>query len=162
MRNKLGLYLGSTIFVLLLVLPPPDGMDPAGMRAAAVSMLMAVFWITEAIPIFATALIPIALFPMLGILNANHIAGAYGHHIVLLILGAFFVARAIEANNLHKRIALGTIKLIGTSRQKILISLMIATALLSMWTSNNSTTLMMLPIGLAIIQHEKSHGVSDP
>ncbi len=161
MRNKLGLILGTGIFVLVLILPPPDGMHPAGMKAAAVSLLMAIFWITEAIPIFATALIPIALFPMLGILNANHIAGAYGHHIVLLILGAFFVARAIEANDLHKRIALGTIKVIGTSRQKIILSFMTATALLSMWTSNNSTTLMMLPIGLAIIQHEKSHGTND-
>ena len=161
MRKKLGLYVGSAVFILLLILTPPDGMDPAGMRAAAVSILMAIFWITEAIPIFATALIPIALFPILGVLNANHIAGAYGHHIVLLILGAFFVARAIEANNLHKRIALGTIKLIGTSRQKILLSFMVATALLSMWTSNNSTTLMMLPIGLAILQHEKAHGSLD-
>ncbi len=124
MRNKLGLYIGAGVFALLLILPPPEGMHPAGMKAAAVSLLMAIFWITEAIPIFATALIPIALFPMLGILNANHIAGAYGHHIVLLILGAFFVARAIEANDLHKRIALGTIKVIGTSRQKIILSFM--------------------------------------
>ncbi|MBT3216585.1 MAG: DASS family sodium-coupled anion symporter [Candidatus Marinimicrobia bacterium] len=162
MRNKLGLIIGISVFALLLLLPPPQGMDPNGMRAAAVSALMAIFWITEAIPIFATAFIPIALFPLLGILNAKDIAGAYGHHIVLLILGAFFVARAIEANQLHKRIALGTIKLIGTSRQRIVLSFMIATALLSMWTSNNSTTLMMLPIGLAIIQHEKTHGSSDP
>ena len=90
----------------------------------------------------------------MGILNANHIAASYGHHIVLLIIGAFLVAKAIETNNLHKRIALGTIQLIGTSRRQIILSFMIASAFLSMWTSNNSTTLMMLPIGLAVIQRE--------
>ena len=76
---------------------------------------------------------------------------------MLLILGAFFVAKAIETNNLHKRIALGTIS-VGTSRPKIILSFMIATGFLSMWTSNNSTTLMMLPIGLAIINREKKMG----
>ena len=97
----------------------------------------------------------------MGVLNANHIAASYGHHIVLLILGAFFVAKAIESNNLHKLIALFTILLIGTSRRHIILSFMIATAFLSMWTSNNSTTLMMLPIGLAIIQREQTLGAKD-
>ena len=101
---------------------------------------------------------PIVLFPLLGVLDSKQIATSYGHHIVLLILGAFFVAKAIETNNLHKRIALATIKSIGTSRPKVMLSFMIATAFLSMWTSNNSTTLMMLPIGLAIISREKELG----
>ena len=160
-RQKIGIVLGLFVFVTILLLPVPEGMNPQAMRAAAVAMLMAVFWVTEAIPIFATSFIPVALFPIFGVLNANHIAASYGHHIVLLILGAFFVAKAIETNNLHKRIALATIRLIGTSRKRIILSFMISTAFLSMWTSNNSTTLMMLPIGLAIIQREKALGSKD-
>ena len=160
-RQKTGIVLGLFVFVTLLLLPVPEDMNPKAMRAAAVSMLMSIFWITEAISIFSTAFIPVALFPLMGVLNANHIAASYGHHIVLLILGAFFVAKAIESNNLHKRIALFTILLIGTSRRHIILSFMIATAFLSMWTSNNSTTLMMLPIGLAIIQREQTLGAKD-
>ena len=137
---------------------PPSNMNPLAMKAAAVSVMMAVFWVTEAISIFATSFLPEVLFPILGVLDSKQIAASYGHHIVLLILGAFFVAKAIETNNLHKRIALATIKAIGTSRSKVMLSFMIATGFLSMWTSNNSTTLMMLPIGLAIIAREKEMG----
>jgi len=157
-RQKIGLLLGSIIFIVMISIPPPESMNPLGMKAAAVSMLMAIFWVTEAISIFATSCIPIFLFPLLGVLDSKQIAGSYGHHIVLLILGAFFVAKAIETNNLHKRIALSTIKLVGTSRSRIILSFMIATGLLSMWTSNNSTTLMMLPIGMAILQRENARG----
>ena len=142
----------------MLTIDPPKGMNPLAMKAAAVSIMMAIFWVTEAISTFATSFLPIVLFPLLGVLDSKQIAASYGHHIVLLILGAFFVAKAIETNNLHKRIALATIKSIGTSRPKVMLSFMIATAFLSMWTSNNSTTLMMLPIGLAIIAREKELG----
>ncbi len=158
LRQKLGLILGFTFFFGLLVLPNPDNMNPMAMRALAVSVLMAIFWVTEAIPVFVTSFLPIALYPLLGVLNSKQIAASYGHHIVLLIMGAFFVAKAIETNGLHKRIALSTIRLVGTSRKKIVLSFMIATSMLSMWTSNNSTTLMMLPIGLAIIAREKKLG----
>ena len=144
--------------MFILSAPVPTGMNPIAMKAAAVSVLMAVFWVTEAVSIFATAFIPIALFPVLGVLNSKQIAESYGNHIVLLILGAFFVAKAIETNGLHKRIALGTIKVVGISRPKIILSFMIATGFLSMWTSNNSTTLMMLPIALAIITREEKMG----
>lgn len=113
---------------------PPSNMNPLAMKAAAVSVMMAVFWVTEAISIFATSFLPVVLFPILGVLDSKQIAASYGHHIVLLILGAFFVAKAIETNNLHKRIALATIKAIGTSRSKVMLSFMIATGFLSMWT----------------------------
>ena len=158
LRQKTGFIIGVFLFFLFLNIPPPENMNPLAMRAAAVSILMAVFWVTEAISIFATAFIPVALFPMLGVLNSSQIAASYGHHIVLLIIGAFFVAKAIETNNLHKRIALATIRIIGTSRQKIMLGFMVATGFLSMWTSNNSTTLMMLPIGLAILDREQKLG----
>ena len=157
-RQKIGLGLGLAVFMTLLLLPAPENMNPLAMRAAAVSLLMAIFWVTEAISIFATSFIPIALFPILGVLDSKQIASSYGHHIVLLILGAFFVAKAIETNNLHKRIALSTIRNVGTSRAKIMLSFMIATGFLSMWTSNNSTTLMMLPIGMAILYREQKMG----
>ena len=119
LRQRIGLILGVFIFAILMLVPVPENMNPLAMRAAAVSLLMAVFWVTEAISIFATSFIPIALFPLLGVLDPKQIASSYGHHIVLLILGAFFVAKAIESNNLHKRIALTTIRAVGTSRTKI-------------------------------------------
>ena len=158
LKQKIGFFSGFSTFFLLLVIETPEGMDPAALSAAAVSILMAILWVTEAISIFATSFLPIALFPLLGVMGPSQVAASYGHHIVLLILGAFFVAKAIETNNLHKRIALATIKAIGTSRQNVMLSFMIATGFLSMWTSNNSTTLMMLPIGLAIISREKELG----
>lgn len=159
-KQKIGLVLGLLVFIILIFIQPPEGMNPLAMRALAVSMMMAIFWVSEAISIFATSFLPIALFPLLGVLDSKQIAESYAHHIVLLILGAFFVAKAIETNNLHKRIALGTIKSIGTSRSKVMLSFMIATAFLSMWTSNNSTTLMMLPIGLAILKREEELGAN--
>ena len=157
-RKKIGFILGFFCFIFFTVAPAPNGMNPLGMKALAISSLMAILWVTEAISIFATSFLPIALFPLLGILDSKQLAASYGHHIVILIIGAFFVAKAIETNNLHKRIALSTIKMIGTSRTSIMLSFMIATGFLSMWTSNNSTTLMMLPIGLAIINREKKLG----
>lgn len=158
MRKKIGFIFGPIFFCMFLMIPPPEGMDPLGMKALAIAILMATFWVTEAISIFATSFLPLALYPLLGILDSRQLAESYGHHIVILIIGAFFVAKAIETNNLHKRIALFTIKLIGTSRNSIIFSFMIATGFLSMWTSNNSTTLMMLPIGLAIIYRERDLG----
>ena len=157
-KQMIGFGLGLSSFLFLISIEPPNDMNPLAMRAAAVSIMMAIFWVTEAISIFATSFLPIVLFPLLGVLDSKQIAASYGHHIVLLILGAFFVAKAIETNHLHKRIALATIKSIGTSRPKVMLSFMIATGFLSMWTSNNSTTLMMLPIGLAIISREKELG----
>ena len=157
-KQMIGFSLGLSAFIFLISIEPPHDMNPLAMRAAAVSIMMAIFWVTEAISIFATSFLPVVLFPLLGVLDSKQIAASYGHHIVLLILGAFFVAKAIETNHLHKRIALATIKSIGTSRPKVMLSFMIATGFLSMWTSNNSTTLMMLPIGLAIIAREKELG----
>ena len=126
-RKKIGLIFGPIFFVSFLLIPAPDGMNPLGMKAIAVALLMAILWVTEAISIFATSFLPLALYPLLGILDAKQLAASYGHHIVILIIGAFFVAKAIESNNLHRRIALFTIKLIGTSRSNIILSFMIAT-----------------------------------
>ena len=117
--------------------------------------MMAIFWVTEAISIFATSFLPVVLFPLLGVLDSKQIACKLWSLYCSANTGCF-CCKAIETNHLHKRIALATIKSIGTSRPKVMLSFMIATGFLSMWTSNNSTTLMMLPIGLAIIAGKKN------
>ncbi|MCZ6632969.1 MAG: DASS family sodium-coupled anion symporter [bacterium] len=154
-RQTVGLLLGFGLFLLMLALPTPDGLNPVAMRAGAVTLLMAVWWMTEALPIFATALVPMVLFPLLGILDAATTATNYGHNYVLMLLGGFFIAKAIEVHNLHRRIALVLITRIGTSRRRIILSFMIATAFLSMWIANVAVTLLMLPIGIAIIAREQ-------
>ena len=156
MNSKtLGLFAGIFVCILVIILPTPEGAKPEAMRAAGVTLLMAIWWITEALPISATALVPLALFPMLGILDADKTAENYGHSYVLMLLGGFFIAKAIEMQNLHKRIALLTIKTIGSNRQKVILSFMIATAFLSMWIANVAVVLLMLPIATAIITKEE-------
>ncbi len=160
LRRGWGLVVGPGVFVLILVLPTPAGASPEAMRAAAVTCLMAVWWVTEAIPISATALIPVALFPLMGILDAASTAENYGHNYVLMLLGGFFLAKAVELQQLHRRIALGTLKLLGHSRRGIVFSFMLATALLSMWIANVAVTLLMLPIALAMVAQEESSSAS--
>ena len=159
-RKVIGLYLGLIIFITILLLPTPDGMLPEAKRAAAVTLLMSIWWITEAIPISATAFLPMILFPLLGILDAGSTAVNYGHNYVLMLLAGFIIAKAFEIHNLHRRTALTIIKYLGTSRQLIILSFMLATALLSMWIANVAITLLMLPIGIAIIAKEAENGDS--
>ncbi|MCB0610279.1 MAG: SLC13/DASS family transporter [Lewinella sp.] len=156
MKNYRGLLTGIAALILILLLPTPEGMPAEGKRALAVAVLMTIWWITEAIPIYATAFVPLALYPLLGILTASATAENYGHNYVLMLLGGFMIAKAIEKQNLHKRIALGIMLAIGTDRRRIILSFMIATALLSMWIANVAVALLMLPIALAIIAKEES------
>ena len=156
-KNKMiGLVVGLVVFLAILALPNPVGLSTEGKRAAAVAILMTVWWISEAIPIYATAFLPLALYPLLGILPAEETAANYGHNYVLMLLAGFFLAKAIELQHLHKRIALVVIKALGTSRRTIILSFMIATAFLSMWIANVAVALLMLPIALAIISKEES------
>lgn len=143
------------------MLPIPDGMSLEARNAGLVAILMAIWWITEAIPIYATAFLPMVLFPILRILPAGETAINYGHDFVLMMISGFFLAKAIEAQNLHKRIALVLIKTLGTSRPVILLSIMIATAFLSMWIANVTAALLMLPIGMALISKEESQGTGN-
>lgn len=157
-----GFWIGLIVLLLFIFLPTPNGMKPEAMRALGVALLMAIWWVTECIPIYATAFVPIALFPLLGILDANTTTENYGHNYVLMLLGGFFLAKAIELSNLHKRVALYIIRKLGTSRKRIMLSFMIATAFLSFWIANVAVVLLMLPIALAIIDKEEENENRNP
>ena len=145
-----GLILGPLLFMLTLFFFQPDGLSFEGKAVLAVTLWVATWWITEAMPIPATSLLPIILLPLTGALDSGTVTSAYGNDIIFLFLGGFFIATAMEKWNLHKRLALGIIALIGTSTQRILLGFMVATGFLSMWVSNTAAVMMMIPMGLAI------------
>ena len=148
--HSYGLYLGAILFLLVILLPTPDGMSSAAQVVAAVAVLMATWWITEALPFAVTALLPLILFPASGVMGVSDVTPAYANQIIFLFLSGFVFALCIERWNLHKRIALHTINTFGFSYNRILFGFMAATAFLSMWVSNTATTLMMIPIALAV------------
>lgn len=149
--KHIGFFTGLALFALCLILPPPEGMNPQAWKVAGITVLMAVWWITEAIPIPATGLIPIFLFPAMGILSAKDAAAPYADDVIYLFMGGFFLAVTMERWNLHRRVALKTIKLVGSSPTRLVLGFMTATAFLSMWVSNSATAMMMVPIGLAVV-----------
>lgn len=128
-------------------------MTPEAMRVAAVAALMAVWWISEVIPIAATALLPIALLPMLGIMAPGEVTASYGHHLIFLFMGGFLIAVAVQRWNLHRRMALRTILMVGVTPRRIVLGFMLASAFLSMWINNTATTMMMFTIALAVVSH---------
>ena len=150
-RQKTGLLTGVPLFLLVLFLPLSKTLDPLAHRTLAVAILMAWWWITEAIPIPATALIPVLAFPILKVLPLKEVVPSYGDSNIFLFLGGFFLAMAIQKWNLHRRIALHIIRIVGSGPHKIILGFMVATAFLSMWISNTATTMMMFPIGMAVI-----------
>ncbi|MDT0677212.1 SLC13 family permease [Autumnicola musiva] len=145
------LLLGPMLFWILQWTGNPDTIPGAAWDVLSITLWMAVWWVTEAVPIATTALLPIALFPLTGVLDIGPTTGAYGDKYIFLYLGGFLLAIAIEKWNLHRRIALSIIKFIGTNVKFIILGFMVATAFLSMWISNTATSVMMLPIGTAII-----------
>lgn len=162
LTKKIGLIGGPILFVLLLMLPTPEGMSPEGHRAGAVAFLMAVWWMTEALPLAATALLPVPLYPMLGVLSGKEVTLAYGDDNIFLFMGGFFIAMAMQKWGLHERIALNIVVKTGTDPSRLVLGFMLATAFLSMWISNTATTLMMLPIAMAVItEMSKRSGKGD-
>lgn len=148
--KKIGLFLGPALFLILLVLPF-DLVSEQGDLVIAVAIWMVIWWITEAVSISVTALLPLLLFPLLKVMPIGDVGANYGSPIVFLFFGGFIMALALEKVNLHKRIALNIIKITGTTPNKVVLGFMIATAVLSMWISNTATTVVMLPIAMSVI-----------
>lgn len=149
--KQVGLVSGPLVFVLVLTAFRPEGLPQEASAILASTLWIAIWWITEAIPIAVTALLPIVLFPLTGGLDLASTTASFGHRYIFLYMGGFIIAIAIEKWNLHRRIALNTINLIGTNVSSMILGFMIATAFLSMWISNTATSVMMLPIGMAIV-----------
>lgn len=159
--KKSGLLLGPILFILLLTFNPAGENQMAG-RMSAIAALMAIWWITEAVPLAATSLIPLVLYPLFGIMNGKNTAPVYINSTIFLFIGGFIIAIAMEKWRLHKRIALWIIGVIGGSPATIILGFMISAAFLSMWISNTATAIMMVPIGLAVIsQMEENFGQKD-
>jgi sodium-dependent dicarboxylate transporter 2/3/5 len=150
-KGKIGLVLGPLIFVVTLVFFQPEGLPDEANSILASALWIAIWWITEAVPIPVTALLPIVLFPLTGGLGLNETTASYGHKYIFLFIGGFVLALAIEKCRLHKRIALNIIRVVGTNFNHIILGFMLATAFLSMWISNTATAVMLLPVGAAII-----------
>jgi sodium-dependent dicarboxylate transporter 2/3/5 len=148
----IGFWTGIGLFTLMLLLGNLDPENPEVNRMAAVALLMATWWITDAIPLAATALLPLLLYPLLGVMSAKETAPVYINSIIFLFVGGFLIALAMERWNLHRRIALSIISLVGSRPSRLVLGFMVATAFLSMWISNTATSIMMLTIGLAVIK----------
>lgn len=149
--QKIGLTLGPILFLVIILFFDFDPEKPVITRMAAVAVLMAVWWITDAIPLYATALLPLLLYPLLGILKGKLVAPIYINSTIFLFIGGFMIALTMEKWKLHRRIALFIIRFIGGGPARIVLGFMIAAAFLSMWISNTATAIMMVPIGLAIV-----------
>ena len=149
--KTLGLIIGPVLFVYFLFFTQLDPQQPAVSATLAVAVLMAIWWVTEAVPLAVTSLIPVALFPLLGIMDGKAASSTYFNHVIFLFIGGFMVALAMQKWNLHKRIALKILMITGVSPARILLGFMFATAFLSMWISNTATAMMMIPIVISVI-----------
>jgi len=160
MAQRIGLAAGAAVFLVLLMLPAPGGLPIEGWRTAAVAILMAIWWMTEALPIPATALLPIFLFPLLGVLPMAGATAPYANELIFLFMGGFMLAVAMQRWGLHRRIALGILNAVGTGPQTVVLGFLLATGFLSMWISNTAAAAMMLPIALAIGEMFRPKGVA--
>ena len=151
MRKFIFLVLGPLLFIILQFFGAPKGIPESAYDMLTITLWMALWWITEVVPIGVTALLPIILFPLTGAMDLSATTESFGHKYIFLYMGGFLLAIAIEKWNLHKRMALHIIKLIGTNISLIILGFMVATAFLSMWISNTATAVMMLPIGMSIV-----------
>ncbi len=149
--QKIGLVLGPVLFLLVMLSDPPEGLSQAGWAAAGAGLWMAVWWATEAVNIAVTALLPIVLFPVFGIATIQATVAEYSAKVIYLFLGGFIIAFAMQRWNLHKRIALTVLQHAGGNGRSLVGGFMLASALISMWVMNTSTTMMLLPIAISII-----------
>jgi len=151
LAKAIGFFLGPILFILLIN-APFDVLSDNGDKVIAIGVWMITWWVTEAVSISVTSLLPLVLFPLVGIMDIREVSSNYGNPIIFLFFGGFIMALALEKVKLHKRIALNIISFTGTSPNKIILGFMISTAFLSMWISNTASTLVMLPIGMSVIQ----------
>ncbi|HYB98294.1 MAG TPA: DASS family sodium-coupled anion symporter [Candidatus Limnocylindrales bacterium] len=151
MVARLGLLAGPVAFLVLGLMPAPQGLPPAGQWAAATGVLMAIWWLTEALPPAVTAMAPVVLLPLTGAMQADDITRPYASETNFLFLGGLIIATAVERWELHRRMALWIIDSFGTSPAGIVLGFMVATASISAWISNAATTMMMLPIATAVV-----------
>jgi sodium-dependent dicarboxylate transporter 2/3/5 len=150
-KKSIGLFFGPLLFTLIMLFFHPEGLDSAAVGILASTVWIAIWWVTEAVAIPITSLLPIVLFPLTGGLSLLQTTASYGNQYIFLFLGGFVLAIAIEKWNLHKRIALTIIQFVGSNMNRIVLGFMVATAFLSMWISNTATAVMILPVGLAVI-----------
>jgi len=162
-KENFGFLLGVTTAFVVMLLPTPEGLTPEAHKTAALFLLMGVWWATEAVPVAVTALVPLALFPMLGIVDIQSAANPYANKTIYLFFGGFLIATAIQKWDLHKRIALFVLEYAGSNGASLILGFMLTAALISMWVMNTATTIMLLPIGLAVITvvKETVKGLSD-
>jgi sodium-dependent dicarboxylate transporter 2/3/5 len=157
-RHRLiGLLAGPAAAAIVLASPAPDGLSQQGWWTAAVGIWMALWWMTEALPLAVTALLPVILFPLLGLRSLEATTPSYAHPLIFLFLGGFLLARALHVWGLDKRLALRTLAVVGSSPRRMIAGLMAVTAFLSMWVSNTATTMVMLPIGLSVVASLPDH-----
>ncbi|AZG43802.1 SLC13 family permease [Gordonia insulae] len=150
-RQWVGLAAGPLLAALVYVVMPTD-VDHGARLTAATAVLMGIWWMTEAIPIPATALLPLVIFPVFGTdVAVNDVGAAYGNNVIFLFMGGFLLALAMQRWNLHRRIALLTVSAMGTKPTMVIAGFMIATGFLSMWVSNTATAVMMIPIGVSVL-----------
>lgn len=157
-----GLVLGGAVFLLMQFLPAPEGLSVAGWDTASIVALIAIWWVTEALPLPATALVPLAAFPLLDVMPIRQTAYPYANPIIFLMLGGFIIALGMQRWGLHKRIALNIVALVGSRPANIVGGFMVAAALVSMWVFNTTTTVMMVPIALSVIDFMVQDAGSDP
>lgn len=160
--QRAGLLFGALALAISLVLAHtlprlPTGLTREGLMLLGVTTMMAAWWVSEALPLAATSLVPLVAFPLLGIAGIKDVAGSYSDRFILLLMGGFFVATALERWGLHKRLALWTVSRVGLAPRRLVLGFMLATAGLSMWISNTATVLMMLPIVAAVVARAKEH-----
>ena len=146
----LSLFAGPLVLLLTLVVPPPSGMEQHAWYMVGVATMMAIWWVSEVVPIPVTSLLPMILVPLLGVASIKEVTAPYAHPTIYLFFGGFMLGMAMERWNLHKRIALHIMLKTGVRPDRQIAGFMIATAFLSMWVSNTATSVMMLPIGLSV------------
>ena len=162
-HQVVGLFLGPLLSITMIMVGAPDGLSDAGWMTASVGILMAVWWATEAVPIAVTALLPIVVFPLLDIATIQDTTAPYANKVIYLFLGGFIVAFAMQRWNLHRRIALTVLQHVGGNGRSLVGGFMLASAVISMWVMNTSTTMMLLPIAVSIIAviHKTVGGLDD-